>query len=123
MNTKQHKWNCIFVLNSNLQAVKCYPLDDEEKHVMKIHRQKRRNLNKMTGKYAYEVYKLCSIFEYAEPGLNPENEMDDSESYYSQSESSPETEFPSIEEPKQDSADLELVSIDWLLNPKMIVSA
>lgn len=77
----------------------------------------------MTGKYAYEVYKLCSIFEYGEPGISHENEMEESESYDSQSESSPETEFPSIEETKQDSSDLELVSIDWLLNPKMIVSA
>lgn len=117
MNSAASAWRHISVLNEYGLVVKDYPLDVDARHLSKLKRQKRRDLNRMTGKRLKDE----SPESRTNPNLGAQESWDNSDrssssQYETTSEDEPIKQIQMITAPIED-----IISIEWLLNTKIPV--
>lgn len=117
MNSAASAWRHICVLDEYGLVVKDYPLDVDARHLSKLKRQKRRDLNRMTGKRLKDE----SLESSANPNPSAQeswgnSDRSSSSQYETTSEDEPIKQIQMITAPIED-----ILSIEWLLNTKIPV--
>lgn len=118
-------WRTIVIFDDYGEVLKTYPLDEKARHLMRIRRQKRRNLGRMTGKRGFSLNKFPEDMEVERQPTAPLPSLSqlNCEPLAPQAEIEEQTDtsrhcpaaFPNVE--------IDLTSIEWLLNPRPQVPA
>ena len=118
-------WRTIVIFDDYGEVLKTYPLDEKARHLMRIRRQKRRNLGRMTGKRGFSLNKFPEEMEAERQQIVPLPSL-------SQLSGEPLASHADIEDQTNTSShcpaafpnvEIDLTSIEWLLNPRPQVSA
>lgn len=134
MQSVSSKWKNICVLTPG-EAPIIYPLDQHERHITQFKRQRRRNLEKMTGKHAhqlfdeYELYSLHSTYN-DDQSMSEVSEIESTDSPSDFVEINDHEAMKAHEELRNSIKEqftpcyqIDYSSISWLLNTDVVVSA